>query len=115
MASRDDEREAQDERRKEPRLEVSVAARLDCEFDGLVGMTQDLSKHGARMLSMARLKPGQVLDLWFLTPEPTREVHAKGRILRAAPFSVSGPWCCVMAVEFEEPLSMEPREFLGSA
>ena len=103
------------ERRVEPRLDVSVATRLDPDPDGRVGITQNMSRSGARLLCIDRVEPGQAVEMWFYSPPPSVEVRATGRVIRAEPFSVSGPWRCVMAVRFDEPLAMSPEDFASRA
>jgi len=103
------------ERREEPRLEVAVAARIDQDPDGRVAITQDLSLHGARMLCIDRLQAGEAVEVWFLTPSENEEVRVSGRVVRAEPFSVSGPWRCRMAVRFDQPLDGNLDRFVGKA
>ena len=103
------------DRRIEPRLNISVATRLDADPGGRVGITQNMSRSGARLLCMDCVEAGQAVELWFHSPAPFEEVRATGRVIRAEPFSVSGPWRCAMAVRFVEPLAVNPEEFAAEA
>lgn len=103
------------ERREEPRLEVAVAARLDKDEDGHVAIARDLSRVGARLLCIDRLQAGQSVEIWLLTPSANEEVHVTGKVVRAEPFSTSGPWRCMMAVRFDQPLERKLEQFVGSA
>jgi hypothetical protein len=115
MSALQDMRGATMDRRAEPRLDVSVPTRLDSDPDGRVGITQNLSRSGTRLLCIQRVEPGQVVELWFSSPSPSALVRATGRVIRAEPFSVSGPWRCAVAVRFDELLPVSPEVLVGKA
>ncbi|MBI5544362.1 MAG: PilZ domain-containing protein [Deltaproteobacteria bacterium] len=93
------------ERRRAPRHEVFLAARLDTPTRSRVSITQDLSATGARLLSIGRFQPGEPVEVWMLIGGTRTKVRATGKVVHAKPYSVSGPWRCQLAVQFDEPLA----------
>jgi hypothetical protein len=96
------------------RREVVLAAQLDTPTRSRLAVTKELGASGARLLSMGRFQPGEVVVLWMLVAGTHSKVRAEGRVVRAEPFNVSGPWRCLLTVDFDEPLDEESAALLLS-
>ncbi len=101
------------ERRVAPRHEVTLAAQLDTPTRSRLAVTKDISATGARLLSMGRFLPGEDVTLWILAAGTHDKVRATGKVVRAEPFSVSGPWRCQVGIHFDEPLDEDSELMLA--
>jgi hypothetical protein len=102
------------ERRSSLRRRLVLAAQLQAPDRSRLGVTQDISRSGALLLSAGRFKPGESVDLMVASGRSNTEIHIRAQVVRAAAWAIAGPWRCLMAVRFELPLTDESALLVGS-
>jgi len=92
------------EKRKYERYPVVLGSDIDFDEPRIrFGLTQDVSKNGARLLTISEYDAGtEILLKIFLSEQ--QETECKARVIRCSPVEDRGMWHFEVGVELEELL-----------
>lgn len=98
----DDNAVSFEERRRDPRYRVGVFAEIERSPGGCSrtpGLTYNVSRSGALLLTMSRLEPGEEVLVSFVSSANDRE-DTPVRVVHEDPFFESMIWSRLVGVEF---------------